>query len=685
MLVILYAIRAASITASVFAAGLLLFSSCARPGPTPTVTPATEAVAKGKPVPTATVVIARVIASPEPSPTATANRPETSTPTPQFTPTTRPTAAGSVATAVPSPTPRTESPTPEPTIAQSVVSGTGSATAASAVAVSPDGRLVAAVNPDSDSITLVDATTLTVLAEIPVGSDPRTLAITSDSQYAVVTNFRAATVSLIDLTHLEEVTQWPVAAMPYGVVTDGVRAYVAEFGLGTVSVIDLANGAVVDRIPVDPFPAGIGLSSDGRLLFVTHFFSGRITAIDTRTLAVRGTASTGLDTNLSQFIAISPDGTKAYLPQTRSNITNTAPLFDTTVFPVVNVLDLSKLQLLVRERITLDTADEPVNMPFAVALSPDGKTLYLANAGSDDVSVIDLSTNRGLAHLTVGANPRGIAITPDGSRIFVNNALDGTLSVIDAATLTVTNTVPLTDIPLTPPVLLGKTLFNSAAEPVLTIDNWISCATCHFDGMMDARTWLGFPDGPRNTPALFGVAQTLPIHWSGDLDELQDVEITIRKIQFGKGLVAGKARDSLGPPHAGLSAELDALADYLASIPIPPSPHTGDRGAITRGNSLFKTLGCHTCHAPPLYTDLRLHDVGTGDPTKEKNAHGRGTEFDTPSLRGIWLTEPYFHDGSAATLQQVLSMGTVHNVVDKIDAEQLNALITFMRALPVEE
>jgi YVTN family beta-propeller protein len=553
---------------------------------------------------------------------------------------------------------------------------------ATAVSVSPDGRLVVAVNPDSDSITLVDAITLVVLAEIPVGDNPRTLSITPDSKKVVVANHGSATLSKVDLRRAVEVTQYPVGSMPYGVVTNGTYAFVAEFGLGTLGIIDLTTGELFTRISVDAFPSGLALSPDGQRLLITHLFTGRLTVIDLQTSTVRGTASTGADTNLSQFIAITPDGTKAYFPQTRSNITNTNLLFDTTVFPVINVVDLAELQLLVRERITLDTADEPVNVPFAVTLSSNGKILYLANAGSDDVSVIDLSTNRGLAHLTVGANPRGIAITPDGSRIFVNNVLDGTLSVIDAKTLTVTDTVLITDIPMAPQVLLGKKLFNSAAEPALTTDNWISCATCHLDGTMDARTWLGFPDGPRNTPALFGVAQTLPLHWSGDLDELQDVEITIKEIQFGNGLVAGKVHDSLGPTHSGLSAELDALAAYLASIQSPPSPYRTDRDAIDHGRSLFGALGCQSCHTPPLYTDLKLHDVGTGDPIKEKNPHGRGTKFDTPSLRGIWLTAPYFHDGTAATLQQVFQTGTTHNVFDSIDDSELKALIDFIRALP---
>ena len=558
----------------------------------------------------------------------------------------------------------------------------GHPVSASAAAVSPDGRLVVAVNPDSDSVTVLDARSLQILAEIPVGDDPRTLAIAPDSLSALVANHAGATLSLLDLAQLLEVSRHPVGPMPYGVVSDGAHAFVSELAQGNVSMLDLATGELLARITVEPFPAGLALSADGISLYVTHLFTGHVSLVDARTFAVEATVSTGAGTNLSQFVAIAPDGSKAYLPQTRSNVTNTAMLFDNTVFAVVNVLDLGALRLIIRERVTLDTADRPVNMPFAVALSPDGKMLYLANAGSDDLSVIDLSTNQGVAHISVGANPRGIAISPEGARVFVNNVLDGTLSVIDTGTLTVVETITLTDIPLAEPILLGKRIFNSAAEPVLTTDNWISCATCHFDGMMDARTWLGFPDGPRNTPSLLGVAQTLPMHWSGDLDELQDVEITIRDIQVGSGLVEGEAHDTLGSAHAGLSPELVALAMYMAILEVPLSPYAAKPEQLSRGEAVFNALECQNCHPPPLYTDLQLHDVGTGDPAKEKNSHGRGTNFDTPSLRALWMTAPYFHDGSAATLPDTLRAGNEHNVAAGLSATEIEDLIAFMLALP---
>ena len=552
----------------------------------------------------------------------------------------------------------------------------------SSVVVSPDQAYIAATNPDSDSITIVNAQSLKVKSEVGVGDDPRTLSFTPDSKNLVVSNHGYNTISIVDIDKGIEIAQYPVGSMPYGVVNNGDYVFVSEFGLGRISVVDLSTGLVVGNVSVDEFPSAMALDSTGKRLFVTHFSSGSVSVIDLLTFTVVQRISTGRDTNLSQFISLNSDASKAYIPQTRSNVTNEALLFDTTVFPVVNVVDLSQFTLLNSERITLDTADEPVNMPFAVALSPDDKIVYLANAGSNNVSIIDLDTNKGKANIEVGANPRGIAITENGANIFVNNVLDGTLSVIDTSTLKVSAEVILTNIPINEDVLEGKRIFNSSESPLLSTDNWISCATCHFDGMMDSRTWLGFSDGPRNTPSLLGVKDTLPIHWSGDFDELHDVEITIREVQFGDGLISGTVNDSLGPTHTGVSAKLDSLVAYMESLEIRSSPYNSDTESIIRGKSLFAKHGCNSCHRQPFYIDMKLHDVGTGVASKEKNSHGRGTKFDTPSLRGIWMTAPYFHDGSAETLEDVLQVGTTHNISFKMNEQEIADLITFLKSLP---
>jgi YVTN family beta-propeller protein len=528
----------------------------------------------------------------------------------------------------------------------------------------------------------VDAQTLTLLAEAPVGDDPRTVTFTPDGALALVANRGAETISFVDVKTMQVIYQMRVGAQPYGVVADGQRAYVSLFAAGEVAVVDLAARAMVHRIPVVPFPSGLALA--GGDLYVTHFYSGRVTRVELSSLAPVQVIDTDPQANLAQFIALSPDGARAYLPQTRSNASNLSLTYDTTVFPTVSVLDLATFTPLASARLDLSRADRPVNLPLAAAVSPDGATLYVANAGSDDVSVINLATGQAVAHLSVGRNPRGLALASDGARLFVVNALDGSLSVFD---LTPSSgpplTLPLTTLPLPANILMGKRLFNSALPP-MSHGGWVSCASCHFDGGHDARTWLGFPDGPRDTPALFGAAQTLPLHWSGDLDELQDVELTIRRIQGGAGLISGAAHDSLGELNAARSPELDALAAYLASLRTPASPYQPSSEILERGERAFQRWGCAACHRPPLYTDLNLHPIEVGDPALERNSQGSGTlpRFDTPSLLGAWATAPYFHDGSAATLRDTLFQTGFHGMGFAMDRREVEDIVAFMQSLP---
>jgi YVTN family beta-propeller protein len=336
-------------------------------------------------------------------------------------------------------------------------------------------------------------------------------------------------------------------------------------------------------------------------------------------------------------------------------------------------------------RLDLAALDRPVNLPFAAAVSPTGERLYVANAGSDDVSVIDLQAGQALAHLDTGRHPRGLALSPGGQRLFVNNVLDGTLDIFDTGTFARLQTLPLTRLAMPEAVLAGKRLFNSARPPMAR-DNWLSCATCHLDGGADGRTWAGFPDGPRNTPALFGAAGALPLHWNGDLDELHDTEHTIRQIQGGAGLIAGEAHPAVGQANAGRSPELDALAAYLATLSVPPSPYRAAgveaAAAIARGERAFLRWGCAVCHPGPSFTGQQAHASGIGDPRRERRQAGPLPLFDTPSLLGAWATAPYFHDGSAASLRDTFFSTGFHNMGPAMNAQEVDDLVAYMRALP---
>ena len=154
------------------------------------------------------------------------------------------------------------------------------------------------------------------------------------------------------------------------------------------------------------------------------------------------------------------------------------------------------------------------------------------------------------------------------------------------------------------------------------------------------------------------------LHWTANFDEFQDFEGQIRHFQ-GTGLMADPdftaTSDPLGAPKAGLSADLDALAAYLASlVDTPASPHRQSDGSLTpaglAGVAQFESLGCGSCHVGGEFTDsdqLVAHDVGTLGPLS-----GPQAALDTPTLRGAWATAPYLHDGSAATLEDAVAAHT---------------------------
>jgi YVTN family beta-propeller protein len=540
--------------------------------------------------------------------------------------------------------------------------------------------LLVAVNSDSNSVTLVDTATHSVINEILVGTDPRTVAITPDGTHALITLRADNALAVIDLETQELIATHPIGHMPYGVVTDGRRAYVSNFADDQIAVLDLETGEVIRRLDVPNAPTGLTLS-EGWLL-ISHFYHGEITLANVlRTPFVLGSVNAEPDGNLARAIVIAPDGQRAYIPHTRTGLALISLQYQQDWFPVVSVLDTASMTGNRDARITVSmVGDYAANMPFDVAFSADGDTLYTVLAGNDMVLAIDLIANDVTGRIPVGANPRGIVL--DDQTAYVLNALDGTISVIDTANNTIVKTITITQIPLDAQLLRGKVLFNQADAPTMS-DDAVSCAMCHFDGGMDGRTWINFRSGPRNTPVLGGSADLPPYNWAGDMDELHDtIEDQIRYVMLGDGLIDGDFDATMDTQDAGRSADLDALTAYVASLESWPSPYRNDDGSLTdsaqRGMDLFMSgsPGC-SCHAPPLYTDLQQHNIPGVVFSLEVLE-----DFDTPTLRGLWASAPYMHDGVAQTLEELLTRtDPVHSVAGDLTEQQLQDLIAFLLSL----
>ena len=555
--------------------------------------------------------------------------------------------------------------------------------ASGSIAITPDGTTVVVVNPDADSVAAIDTASATTLDEIIVGRDPRSLALGPDGQRLYVTNHASSTLTILDIHPLTLHAALRVGPDPYGVVADptGRLVYVAATGADRIDVVDTDRVEVVDTIAVQARPRGLSIAGDGARLYVTHQLSGAVSVLDLAERTVLHVIDTGPESNRAQRIVLHPATNRAYLPHIRSNVSNPHLLFDTSLFPVLSVIDLTTGQHLLHERLDLSVVDRPVNLPFDVALSADGQRAHIVYLGSGDLSVIELASRTVLAHLEVGDGPRGIVLTPDERTAYVANSLSDDVSVIDLNTFEEVTRIPTTTSPLSPQLHRGKLLFISSRSTAISRDRWMSCESCHFDGEHDGRTWL-FPDGPRNTTNLRGLARTHPLHWSADRDEVQDFEFTIRELQAGTGLLADP-HPELGPSNTGRSADLDALTAFIESLQTRLSPFRHRDGtfspAAQRGQAIFHRadVGCADCHVPPLFTDLLMHDIGTGHGPGEL----LGPAFDTPSLRGIWHTAPYLHDGRAPTLHDVLA---THNPHDRhgrtahLSEAELQDLVAFL-------
>lgn len=557
------------------------------------------------------------------------------------------------------------------------------------------------VNADNDTVSCLSTETLELLFEVPVGRHPRSLAVAPDGTLWV-TNQDDASITVLDPDGAALATiALPPASRPAGIAMNATRgvAYVALQALGEVGELDVAGRALLRRAPATVWATGVAVDTSASRLFVTRFISpttgGEIAELSTESLAVtRGfqlALDPGPDTeatargvpNYLRSAVPSPDGHALWVPSKQDNILRgpvrdgQALTFETSVRTVVSLIDLGTNQELLEQRRDMNNRALGLGLTFSTI----GDYAFVALLGNNAVEVLDAYTGQIVAGaFDLGKAPDGLVLD-DAGRLYVNSFLSRSVVVLDASGVVastgfsldrVTEVVVSSAEKLSEQVLAGKVIFYDAADLRMALDGYISCATCHLDGFEDGQVW-DFTDrgeGLRNTTSLLGKrgAGQGRLHWSANFDEIQDFEHDIRNAFGGSGFLPdetfnqGTRNTTLGDPKAGLSPELDALAAYVTSLDrVPPSPYRAPDGHLTpegwRGREVFQRAGCPECHSGPDFTDSAsgvLHDVGTLQATSGKRLGEPLLGLDTPTLRGIWQTAPYLHDGSAPTLLDVI-------------------------------
>ncbi|RYZ37337.1 MAG: c-type cytochrome [Myxococcaceae bacterium] len=559
--------------------------------------------------------------------------------------------------------------------------------------VSPDGRTLYVVNSatrtssEHGSLTAIDTASLTARWELPLGEEPRGIALLEDGKKAAVTLFRQGDVMTVDLSDADRPR----------VVREGTdlnaRANRASSAPGRISELESP--------PLPGSPQGprtfrargmvdlLG-APDGRRLFAPVLWSREdpLAASPDDGMGGGGDSMYGGGTPCGAGVGGGVVAAGLITFNTEDDVP--APVVD----------DLDECKPPPEEKPDFPTSliaspsmESPLQGPSAAVVDPSGTWLFLVNQESNNVAIVpawrrsgtDLPSPSSSVRqvVSVGAGPNGIAVTRDGRKAYVYNAFDHSLSTLvstgedrESIVHEEGQRLVLAGDVLSPMAAAGRRLFFTATDPKMTSPLVaVSCASCHLEGREDGHVW-GFPDGPRQTPSLAGrmTTSTAPFHWSGEFSGLGE---------FMNATVI----DRMGGTQLDTDT-VSKLAAFIDSIPATDNPNQGQplTESQTRGAALYKQAACDTCHAGALLTNNTNADVGTFVRTGVlmDAAQVLKSGLNTPSLLGVGRTAPYLHDGSAPTLRARLMNGretNQHGQTSRLSDADVDDLVAYLQTL----
>lgn len=582
------------------------------------------------------------------------------------------------------------------------------------IALAPDGKTIYVTAATAKQMLKMDSATDQVVETWSLKANPSGIAVAADGSIYVTGGAEEGKLFKINAAGKTKdsvaVGHTPMAPV---VSADGKTVYVLNRFNNNVMVLDADKMKVVETIPVVREPHAAVLAGGGKLLFVANHLpcvkatddvvAATVSVIDTATRKVLKNMMLPNGSTGVRGTTASPDGKFVYVTHTFGRYQlpttqlergwmNTAGLsvFNGETGDYINT-------------VLLDDVDLGAANPWGVTVSPDGKTLVVAHAGTREISVIDrealhvrldkaakgekvtevtksatdvpndlsfLVTIRRRVKLE-GDGPRGIIIC--GSRVYVACYFAERIVQVNLAdsVLKPSPIVLSKDFDLTKDrVRRGEMLFNDGA---MCFQQWQSCASCHPDARADALNWDLINDGignPKQTKNMLFSNLTPPTMVTG--------------IREGMAMCNRK-----GLTHIQFVVRPDedavCIDEYVISLRPVPSPYLVN-GSLSksakRGEKIFKKAGCVDCHpatkkAPdgyPLFTDLQKHQLlGIG------NEEGRA--FDTTSLTEMWRTAPYLYDGRALTMEEVLTTCNpkdVHGATKGLSKEEVKDLAEYI-------
>lgn len=562
----------------------------------------------------------------------------------------------------------------------------------STIALSEDGARVVVTSPDDDTVVILDATDGSEGSRIALEGRPEQLAwVSTDS--LVVTLGAAGGVAWVDLATGETSTSEVPCSSTRSVVVDAERAFVSCPDDDRIVEVDVVRRSVLGARHVAGAPSGlalfgsqlgVSLARAGALAVLE--FEGAVALVDAPLTLHALETQRGHAASQSEPLSADPIGGFSVAFQRVEHDADRER--DPSRGGYGSVVDGApriepRLWSPCGERYArFDGGALAMSGPSAVATAAG--LVWVAHMYTDSVLVArctpdrDAPSSSALDVMTtyrVGRAPRGLALSSDGRTAYVDNGFDWAVSRLDApadarARTEVTWTRRRTRgaVAMSELALRGRSLFFDAVDTHLTPSGVVTCGTCHPRGGEDGLSWFlhtnGVPRKLRRTPPAWGArAQLSPFHWDGE---------------FGDAALLSRRTTEELMEGDGLLIDFNAIAAYMAEVPLPSAGPVDDPAAAERGRGIFVSAGCEGCHSGELFADGELHSVVP--PSDDSDAHV--ARVSTPSLRGVRTRAPYFHDGRATTLQETLEVpDDLHGRTRALDDAARTDLVTYLNSL----
>ncbi|WP_245584975.1 YncE family protein [Rikenella microfusus] len=477
--------------------------------------------------------------------------------------------------------------------------------------VSQDGTKVYVLNQFANTVAEVDPEGGVVLRTVQVLREPKGAVVSKDGKYLFVTNFLPAQRADLDY----------------------VAADVSVIDLGSfekIKDIKLANGSNALR--------GIALSPDGKYVLISH--------------------------NMGRFAVPTSQLQQGWMNTSALSVVDAEKLtfeggivLDEPEHGAAGIWDIKSVgdKVYVTHSGTHD---------LSVIDYPAMAAKLRSYTGTKEQLSYDLRFMYGIRERVklTGNGPRKMAVSKDGKQLYIPTYFSDTLNVFDLSGNTVGAAVAQVENRKETDVQAGERIFNDAAY---CFQNWQSCNGCHpGDARTDGMNWDLMNDGignPKNCKSLLYSHFTPPCMISGIR---ADAAIADRKgfthIQF------------YNIPEE-MALKVDAYVKSLKAVPSPYLVGGQLSEKAKQGKKVYEKLKCDECHNGEYYTDMQMHRIGE-DIEFEKG-------WDTPTLREVWRTAPYLFDGRAATMKEVFEVHR-HGIEDKkVSAKDIDALVEYVNSL----